>query len=1024
MPSPENFMKAVSRVVLPLFFVVFASSIFVLAQPNSVDLTFNPVPSLAIPYEGASGKGVLVQPDGKLVIWGGNFAVDGVAKGEVARLNIDGTVDNSFTYCNCIDNITNVAVQPDGRLLVAGSMSGTGTNNAKVVRLNPNGSQDNSFFGASLWNSGFSSYATIVKIQADGRSLVSVSGQYCCGYHGTVLVRLNTDGSNDSGFSLIDIGSGRLISFGLTGFAIDPASGKFYLGITTFSGPTVTGSVKRYNSDGTLDTTFETPGLAPSTGNRILGLAVQADGGVLVSGRFDSVNGAGKRDLVRLLPAGNVDLNFTAPIIGSEYGQIEILQSGKILVAYNPATSDAKLARLNADGTQDGAFTMSSAAPYMLSRFALDAMQRILFLGVSDRPDVRYFRLNPNGDRDVSFNPSVSLFSQVYAVARQADGKILIAGKFTQVNGLERGSLARLNADGTIDPTLDAGPGFNNPPKYLLPQADGKIIAVGDFTTFKNVARPGIARILPDGNLDLAFAPDFADGTVTTAALQSDGKILIAGYFSSVDGVSRVGVARLNSNGSLDNSFNPVFGAGSFRDILQQPDGKIIVAGSFAGVNGFNRSNLVRLTTTGELDQTFNANGASVDRVWLQPDGKYLLTNVTISRRNADGAVDNSFVSPTFDTIGSNGRTLDSVVVQSDGSIIIGGRFDFIGTTTRHNIVRLNSTGTVDPLFFPNGASAEVRATLAQPDGKVIIGGDFSKVENISRPGIARLNVSVLRRPTPFDFDGDGRADISVVRTSTNRWYEAFSSTNQVYEEAFGSAGDILAPADFDGDGITDESIFRPNGAQWWFRSSLNGSLALNFFGANGDIPRPSDIDGDGKADFVLFRPSTNAWLRYGTATGLRPEKIFGLAGDQPLVGDFDGDGKGDLAVFRPSSGDWWYAASSANEQFRTVHWGQNGDIPVPADFDGDGKTDYAVYRPSEGGWYIFNSSNGSFTTMAFGLNGDRPVAADYDGDGRADIAVFRPSTGIWYLLQSTSGFLGYQFGISTDTAIPGSLIP
>jgi hypothetical protein len=130
------------------------------------------------------------------------------------------------------------------------------------------------------------------------------------------------------------------------------------------------------------------------------------------------------------------------------------------------------------------------------------------------------------------------------------------------------------------------------------------------------------------------------------------------------------------------------------------------------------------------------------------------------------------------------------------------------------------------------------------------------------------------------------------------------------------------------------------------------------------------------------------------------------------------------MSVFRPSTGDWWYAASSAGNAFRSVHWGAAGDIPVPADYDGDGKTDYAVFRPSNGNWYVTRSSDLSYFILGFGLAGDRPVSADYDGDGQADVAVFRPSTGVWYVLQSTSGVTGVKWGVSTDVAVPNAFIP
>jgi len=280
-----------------------------------------------------------------------------------------------------------------------------------------------------------------------------------------------------------------------------------------------------------------------------------------------------------------------------------------------------------------------------------------------------------------------------------------------------------------------------------------------------------------------------------------------------------------------------------------------------------------------------------------------------------------------------------------------------------------------------------------------------------------------LTNHTPFDYDGDGKADVSVFRASENRWYILRSSDGQVSEPFFAAPGDVPVPADFDGDGKTDIAVWRPSSGDWWYLSSANGAQINVRWGMTGDLPRPSDFDGDGKTDFVVYRPSTGIWYRFGSA-GQTSNIAFGLSEDKPLIGDFDGDGKADAAVFRPSSGDWWYAASAAGGEHRVVHWGATGDIPVPADFDGDGKTDFTIYRPSTGSWYILFTGSSSYTSFTFGLAGDKPVAADYDGDGKADAAVFRPSTGVWYLLQTTSGFGALQWGIASDIPSQNAFLP
>ena len=270
-----------------------------------------------------------------------------------------------------------------------------------------------------------------------------------------------------------------------------------------------------------------------------------------------------------------------------------------------------------------------------------------------------------------------------------------------------------------------------------------------------------------------------------------------------------------------------------------------------------------------------------------------------------------------------------------------------------------------------------------------------------------------------FDYDGDGKSDISVFRPSAGSWFISNSSNNSLSSVQFGISTDKIAPADFDGDGRTDISVFRDG---FWYRlNSVDNQFVAVQFGSAGDIPVPGDFDGDGKADISIFRPSVGIWYRLESSTNQLVAHQFGTTGDLPQLADLDGDRKSDVTVFRPSTGAW-YASLSSNNAFFSVSFGTNGDIPTPADYDGDGKTDVSVFRPSAGSWYRMNSSTNSFFGQQFGASGDIPVAADYDGDGKADLAVFRQ--GDWYLLRSVSGFTSQQFGISNDIPTPSAYVP
>ncbi len=279
------------------------------------------------------------------------------------------------------------------------------------------------------------------------------------------------------------------------------------------------------------------------------------------------------------------------------------------------------------------------------------------------------------------------------------------------------------------------------------------------------------------------------------------------------------------------------------------------------------------------------------------------------------------------------------------------------------------------------------------------------------RSGIVVISDSASSS-TPFDFDGDGKADISVFRPENGAWYLQ-QSTSGFTGVQFGISTDKPVAADYDGDGKTDVAVFR-NGT-WYLQRSQLGFTGVAF-GSPDDIPVPADYDGDGKSDIAVFRPSNGIWYLLQSTAGFAGV-AFGQAGDKPVAADYDGDGKTDIAVFR--NGTWYIQRSQLG--FTGIAFGESTDKPVAADYDGDGKADVAVFRPSNGVWYL-NRSQLGFTGIAFGLGTDLPVPADYDGDGKTDVAVFRDGT--WYLNRSTAGFTGVAFGTATDKPVPNAFIP
>lgn len=356
------------------------------------------------------------------------------------------------------------------------------------------------------------------------------------------------------------------------------------------------------------------------------------------------------------------------------------------------------------------------------------------------------------GTLDPDFDMGTGPNSDVKAIAIQSDGKILIGGHLTAYNGAAVHGLARLNTDGSLDTSLDSLSGGYDVTAIAV-QPDGKILIGGTFLTYDDVPIPSIARLNSDGSLDpgFSYASEFND-EVISIVLQPDGKILVSGAFYTDQPSVHYNIERLNGNGSLDAGFERGSTAGEgLNPIALQPDGKILVGGWFTSYNGTAQNYLARLNADGTLDADFDMGMGpdfSVDAIALRPDGKIIIggrfefydgiARTQLARLNSDGSLDTGFEADLDVSVG-----VGAITLQPDGKVLIGGWFANINDMYHRGFARLNSDGGLDTTFDPgSGASNNGAASIVlQTDGKILIGGDFDAYNGELQQYLARVLV-------------------------------------------------------------------------------------------------------------------------------------------------------------------------------------------------------------------------------------------------------------------------------------------
>ncbi|MBK9139928.1 MAG: immunoglobulin domain-containing protein [Verrucomicrobia bacterium] len=811
---------------------------------------------------------VAIQPDGKILVGGPFSTVNGQPRIGLCRLNPDGSLDEAFNPTG-LTEASVIALQPDGKILVgqpATIVAGVGV--SEILRLHPDGNLDATFDAVANGN------VNSIVIQPDGRVVIGGAFTQVNGRPRQRLARLEADGRLDLNFT--PAANSTVLCLGIQPDGKILAGGAF----TTLAGQPRT-QIGRLESNGTLD-----PGFAPVIGGTnplVRSFGLLTDGSLIVVGRFSTLGGQPHPNIGRLLADGSVDDSFTTGVT-QEVTSVAVQTDGRILVGGTlleiGGTVQQGVARLQspAPATQSLTFTgdtinwMRGGTSPEISRASFEAAtdgtdwtvlgpgERVAggwqLVGATIPPNAM---IRARGPVSSGLYNGSQWLAEAYAgrlqIVAQPESHTNVAGSTAKFRIVAAGSLPIQyqwtkggipltdgpKLAGTQTATLsvldvrkaDEG-------EYICEVTDGEttltsalaVLAVVEPVISSQpvgqVAEPGqtlTLSVTAVGTEPLAYqwskdGQPIANATSAELVL-ANAQVSDSGLYSVVVsnsfGTVTSAVAEVIVTAAIpDPTFTGSTSVGNMTALAIQSDDRILVAGNFSILSGNTRPFLGRLLPDGAFDGTFNPGNISgtlspVNSVVVQPDGRILvggsfteIAGQTVSalvRLNQDGSREAQFSA----LLEGQAPIVRALALDQDGTIIVGGAFTSVGGEPHTNIVRLNPDGSVVSGFTPS-VSTEVLCLALQPDGKILVGGRRFVVGGETRDGLARLNA-------------DGSLDAAFRP----------SAPGGVFSLALQADGKILLGGDF----VTVNGVARQRIA----RVNSNGTLDTTFNpGANGSV--------------------------------------------------------------------------------------------------------------------------------------------------------------------------------------------